>query len=122
MSTEPKESEDVFAFIANPDKLAKAQIHTPGRFHIYARNERTADIQSAESSARLVCNKSVGRLPARLIWAAGGTLRPLCFPFPHFENHLVGGEVALSTAGLLCPMLNGLKYQSTSGNNVPGWR
>lgn len=40
MSTEPKELEDVFAFIAaNPDKLAKAQRPIPARFHIYARNE-----------------------------------------------------------------------------------
>lgn len=48
MSTEPKESEDVFAFFAaNPDKLAKAQRRIPGSFHIYARNESS-----------LVCNKS----------------------------------------------------------------
>lgn len=39
MSTEPKESEDVFAFIAaNPDKLAEAQRSIPARIHIYARN------------------------------------------------------------------------------------
>lgn len=37
MSTGPKESEDVFAFLtANPDKLAKAQIHILGRFQMNA--------------------------------------------------------------------------------------
>lgn len=51
MSTEPKESEDVFAFItANPDKLAKAPIQIPGSFQIYARNGCSTEMLSGESS------------------------------------------------------------------------
>lgn len=64
MSTEPKESEDVFAFLAaNPDKLAKAQIHIPGSFHIDARNECPTEIAEKAAPGWSVTNLRCSQPP-----------------------------------------------------------
>lgn len=52
MSTEPKESEDVFVFIAaNPDKLAKAQKHVSPVVFLSFRPEITAPRKSSVDKA-----------------------------------------------------------------------